>query len=387
MPNPSAELCLLMALARPMPSERHLAFARSRLAMTFDWARLHRLAVRNNLVPLLHERIVSLDWPEVPADFRAALAEQARAVRWTGMLLLSRQTLLVERVLRPLGKRCALLKGITLGQRYYGNPFLRHAQDIDVLVAPDGLLDAASALRAQGWVVVNSDWHDHPLDVFARYASVIEMRSPEGVRVELHRLLDNTGLVFDVASMLERAVEIDLGGRPVPVLAPLDEFRYTCFHHARHAWSSLHWCVDLPAMMAAPGFETDVRMPALADPSLAATIAESIALARDLDALALGGALPPSRSRFLDACLASVDCEIAPPHHDDRDPGDMEPDFPMPWQKPAGYRTRFALSRLRPTINDYNAWPLAVDHHWLYWFTRPWRALSRRLKARRRLPV
>jgi hypothetical protein len=382
-PTPSRELLVLLAIARASPQASHLDHARALLGEGIDWTRLLRLAVRNNVVPLLDRSLGTLKPVDIPEDVRALIAQTARAVRWRAIHLQARQAWLIERILRPLGAKFALIKGMTLGERHYGDPLIRHSQDIDVLLAPNDIVPVARMLRAEGWTMLNPDWQGQPLEVFCRYASVVELGSPEGVRVELHRRLDNTGLVFDSRAVLARAEPMSVAGCDAYVLSPVDEFAYVCFHHARHGWSCLHWCADLPAIMGSEGFVGAVSHVALSDSMLGPTIAASMSLASDLDRLASGVSASAlvSTSPFLDRCLASIDLEMAPQRVEVRDPGEMEPDFPLPWQKSMAYRVRFTISRCRPTLTDYDAWPLELRHHWVYWLTRPWRSLGRRVKG------
>lgn len=383
----SREAGLALALARHQPSEAHLAYARRLVMEGIDWARLHKLAVRNNVVPLLSKNLEAACLPGVPGDAVALMVRDREQVRLHAMLLFSRQLSLINRILIPRGIRFALVKGVGLSQRHYGDPFARHCRDIDMLIEADRLAEVAGALIEDGWVVANPGWRGHPLKVFARYSSVIEMRSPDGVRVELHKTLDNSGLVFDSTRLLERATSLTVFGRQFPALAPVDEFLYVCFHHSRHGWSCLHWCADLPAMMAMPEFETRVLAVAGTDALMASTVAACVDLAENLEQLSLGAnrADLSSCSPFLEACLRSIDREVEPaPSPAELDPSTMEPDFPLPWQRSAAYRIGFAISRCRPNLNDCNALPLPEHLLWIYWFTRPWRAIVRRLFARLR---
>lgn len=382
----SPEAGLALALARHNPSERHIAYVRRLVEAGIDWPRLHRLAVRNNVVPLLSSNLERARVPGVPGEAIAMLVRDRERIRLRAMLLLSWQLSLINKTLIPRGIRFALVKGVGFSQRYYGDPISRHSQDIDMLVEAGRLAEVAGALIDDGWTVANPAWSGHPLRVFARYSSVIEMRSPEGVRIELHKTLDNSGLVFDSSRLLERVTELTVMGKKLPALAPVDEFLYACFHHSRHGWSCLHWCADLPAMMAVPEFDTKVLPSANMHTLMKSTLSACLLLADNLDKLGAGANLSelPLHSPFLVGCLRSVDREEPPPPMA-LDPSLIEPDFPESWQRSGAYRIRFALSRFRPNLNDYNALPLVEGYTWIYWLTRPWRSLARRLGLRPRI--
>lgn len=383
----SREARLLLALARHRVGEEHLTHARALIDQGIDWDRLHGLAVRNNVVPLLSRSLDSSAVAGVPVEVAAQLRSARELIRMRAMFLLSWQLSLIDKVLVPRGVRFALIKGISLSQRCYGDLFARHSQDIDLLIEAGRLAEVASTLVESGWTVTNPSWNGHSLPVFARYSSVIELESPEGARIELHKTLDNSGLVFDSESLLRRTVALPMLARELPVLSPVDDFLYVCFHHSRHAWSCLHWCADLPAMLAMPGFASDILKPALADSTLSSTIAASLLLADNLDQLGAGELQEDLKnpSPFLQICLRSIDLDSAPePVLAGPDHATLEPDFRQRWQQSLNYRLRFALSRCRPNLNDYDAWPLTEAHHWLYWLTRPWRAMARRMLPQRR---
>jgi hypothetical protein len=376
----SPEARLAIALARHKPKESHLAHARQLVAEGIDWSRMHALAIQNNVVPIFTSTVVA-HLPETPLAAVEALARDKQRIRLRAMLLFSHQIALIRNVLIPGRIRFALVKGVGLSQRHYGDPFARHCQDIDILVQADRIGEVAGKLVDEGWIIANPAWLGQPISTFARYMSVIEMQSPEGVRIELHRNLDNSGLVFDPSDVLDRVAELNFFGNVFPVLSVVDEFLYVCFHHTRHSWSCLHWCADLPAMMAEPNFEASVLEPARANRLMHSTVSACVLLAQNLDAIASGQEVRDllERSPLLDSCLNAIDRDSARPslHHDE--PSEIEPDFPMSWQRTAGYKVRFALSRCRPNLNDYNAMPLSDKAQWIYWLTRPFRALVRRL--------
>ena len=59
------------------------------------------------------------------------------------------------------------------------------------------------------------------------------------------------------------------------------------------------------------------------------------------------------------------------------------PDFAYAWQTHTAHRLRYRVrgwfEPLRPNYADYRSWPLPLGWHWLYYFTRPFRGLKKRL--------
>jgi hypothetical protein len=377
----SAEARLALTLSRHRLVESHILHARELVNIGVDWDRLHSLAVKNNVVPLLASNLTA-HLPEVPSETIEIFVKDRQRIRLRAMLLYTQLLFVVRSILSPKGIRFALVKGVGLSRRHYSDPFARHCQDVDLLIQPDRVWEVASELVRHGWSVGNASWAGQPVRSFARFVSVVEMVSPEGMRIELHRMLDNSGIVFDSVAVLGRAEMLEFFGSQLPVLSCLDEFLYVCYHHTRHAWSCLHWCADLPAMIARPGFAEAVLKLALRVPLMGSTVSACALLAANLDAIASGadiGRIAP-RSPLLDACLRGIDQAHRPvASESSEDVSEIEPDFPFNWQRSWAYRWRFALSRCRPNLNDFDAMPLAESVQWVYWLTRPCRAVLRRL--------
>jgi hypothetical protein len=379
----SPELRLLMALARARPSDAVLAAAERIIAGGVDWDRLCALGVRNRVSGLLHHALQAHFQGAVPRAAATDFKRAADAARLFGMALLSTQISLLERVLFPLEVRHAALKGATLSARWYGDPLIRQVSDIDVLVDADRIVEVVERMVGEGWRIASPFWKGQRLDMFVRYVGVVELDAPDGRRIEVHRLIDGTGLVFDSAALLKRATSIDVAGRPMPVLCIADEFLTAMFHHARHRWRCYHWVADLVSMLGSGVLAQAEIEAARRHPMLGPTVRAALDLARDIDAIVLDGTVrdaAPS-SHFLSACLASVDRTAPPPQPEEPpDPTTMEPDFPECWQRTARYRALFQLSRLRPNLTDLDWWPLPPRLAWLHWLSKPLRALSGSLR-------
>jgi hypothetical protein len=155
---------------------------------------------------------------------------------------------------RESGPAFAVIKGVPLSGRVYGNIGLRHAKDIDLLVAPDQVDAMADALERLGYRPSEL----RPTDgqglrtLWYRARKDLPFRNPQtGVEIELHwRLLNNEQLLnlpFDAG----RLVEVALGPRiSAPVLRLDDEFAYLCAHGAGHGWVRLKWLADIHAILA-----------------------------------------------------------------------------------------------------------------------------------------
>jgi len=377
----SPEAQLLLICARPRLSDEWRAVLRALVERPLDWDAALQAAQRNFVSVLLRKHLLESVADLLPAAVVDALNRLRKLSTLRALEVVRIQRMLASDILAKVPH--VFIKGATLAQRYFGDPFLRQYRDIDVLLDDAGLLAVGAALIGRGYVISNPDWgkfKDANLAAFCRYTCVLELRSPTGVSVELHRTLDNTGCVFSSKHYLATAITGTLDRDPISVLPSAELFVYLCFHHSRHQWSSLHWCADLHAFWQHPEHDPAAVKQLARRLGMQATVAECGQLRRDLDALAQHGALPDSQgnSRLLADCLAALHASITPPLAATQPalPEALaEPDFRYPWQKTLRYRWRFQWARLKPTANDYNALPLPLHWHWLYYLLKPIRVL------------
>lgn len=377
---------LLLLCARPVLDAELRRELRRVLGVGVDWNQVLRAAARNFMVVLLRKHVLESAGDMVPAAVVATLNQLRRASALRAME--------VMRIQRMLATDLAALphvffKGATLSSVYYGDPYLRQYRDIDLLLDDGQVATIGRLLVDRGYVVTNGEWEIFKIPdlvAFCRYNAALELRSPSGITVELHRTLDNSGCVLPADEFIDARRPVAFAGTQMNVLPTAELFVYLCFHHARHKWSSLHWCGDLFAF--APEVQREwTRVSALARRlGLERTLTESVQLRQNLDTLARRGclAVDSTASKFLADWYAALNSSTV------IDSGHLEtsvamptrePDFPYLWQKTLSYRWRFQLSRLRPSANDFNAWPLPDRWHWLYYLLKPARVLRQRLSG------
>jgi hypothetical protein len=150
------------------------------------------------------------------------------------------------------------VKGLTLGALAYGNPSIKAAVDIDLLVAGDRLVESARIVERHGYRLQVPrglrrlrNWHR------SRKESVWERPSPRS-QIDLHtRLSDNRALIptLDVHSPRQE-VEVAKGIR-LPTLQTDELVAYLCVHGASSAWFRLKWIADFAALLPASTDELD----------------------------------------------------------------------------------------------------------------------------------
>jgi hypothetical protein len=256
-----------------------------------SWPALVEEAKHQRIAGLLNQWITRQN--DVPSEVKAELAAAQRenAVRALALIAESQRA---WSLLQGAGINALIVKGPLLSKRYYGDYAIRHAGDVDLLVAPQQASDADRVLRQRGYTRTKPVKELSPkrLDLYLRTQHEFGYRSPQGdTLVELHwRYSDSRSLSpYAFAEIWERSTRLHVAGQELAVPCTGDVFIHLAIHGAADGWSRLKWIADLPRVLA------DLP-PAELEPLLADTqrrgIAQPIALA-----LALAGHETPIAGR------------------------------------------------------------------------------------------
>lgn len=225
------------------------ASARDFPVNTLNWPHFLQLA-RRHRVQGLASKGISIFVQDPPAEILRPLNEDAMAVVGQNLRMLS-ECAGLKGDFKDAGLPLLFLKGLTLAALVYREPMLKMAWDIDVLIAPGDLQEAARLLRKRGYDPTVPDspqlnaWHE-------RHKESIWRQAETGIHLELHtRLADNPHLIAGVgvwspAQQIEVAAGIEL-----PTLATEELFAYLSVHGASSAWFRLKWISDFAALIAA----------------------------------------------------------------------------------------------------------------------------------------
>ena len=223
-------VALRLAFGRPRPEDGRA-----------DWSLVLDAASRELLAPLAWNR--SGLFIRRHADLglattwrRAAMAAHVRGGRQ--LELVGEATM----ALHALGVDAIVLKGLPLGQRLYGDPFVRCMSDIDLYVPAAQRARAAATLRGLGWRTVDgtAPWHE-------TWSSV---HGDTEYHLELHSWLVSDHLTHIRAPSALSARE-DVAGVELRVHAGDFVAPYLAAHLATHQLPPLLWLVDFATLWSA----------------------------------------------------------------------------------------------------------------------------------------
>jgi hypothetical protein len=240
------ELTLLLACCRwPASPDAVRAAARAPI----DWPAFRALLDRHGVVALAEQalRVAGL---ALPPDDAAALARAGAGQRARSQYIAVETARWAKRFVRE-GVECRFLKGAALAQLAYGDLTLKRSSDVDVLVAPDRVLDACDLLRQAGFTQAPPyAFDDASLARYWRWGKEVTFVNDRGVLIDLHiRLAENRWILADLAPSAP-GQDVTIGGVAVPVFSDADMYSYLCYHGAAHGWSRVKWLADLNAFSA-----------------------------------------------------------------------------------------------------------------------------------------
>lgn len=239
-PTPEEELILLLC---GTADRRRSAAARiEALAAEVEYETLAALMARQLLLPILGTRLTVAAPAHVPTAFTALLEEALSTARRQGiaMEVLSEQ---IQEDLGAAGIAALPLKGAALARDVHGDPGMRLAKDVDVLVEAEELDHAAAVLERRGYRRVEAA-HDER----ARLHISLEHERGELPRVEIHWRVHWYEDAFS-QQMLRRSRQTPAGLRA----RPADELASLLLFFSRDGLTGLRLPVDVAAWWDANG--------------------------------------------------------------------------------------------------------------------------------------
>lgn len=228
----------------PTPLDRLLAVLKSpALAAEFApdialWSEIKRLAEIHRFSGLLaYSTSAWLPAAERPWRDSVLMSHHRRhAQRLQALRLLTE-------AFRAEGLACISLKGPLLAERFYPVPFLRPANDLDLLIHERDVGSTVRLMQRLGFRLENG----YPWRLQRRVNQHLNFAATESSpRVEVHYRWRAGGILIDSDEFADRCRNWrSPSGFESSVLSPADEAFYSCVHAANHAFHRLRWLYDV----------------------------------------------------------------------------------------------------------------------------------------------
>ena len=215
-----------------------------------DWELFVNLARRHRIEGLARNglRVLTID---TPPDAMRELSIAARGIAEQGLRTAAHSEQLRNAFtseLIPL----FFIKGLVVGTLAYGDPFMKNARDIDILIPLEKLQNAIPVLRAMGHCPIHPAGSDEDIIRWHRISKESVWRSADGrLTVELHSALtDHAGLLAGM-NVTNDCLHVEVTpGLSLPTLPKDEQFAYLCVHGASSAWFRIKWIADLAGVIS-----------------------------------------------------------------------------------------------------------------------------------------
>ncbi len=219
-----------------------------------DWHEIAAAAATHRLSAIAARAVPSSMDPGSsagPAPGIVALREEARRTAASALALLAPLRAVVA-ALDAAGIPHLLWKGPALAVEAWGDVGARRCDDLDIVIAPADRHRARRVVGALGWRAQH-EMSPRQEEAIYRGRGAWELRhAEEGVLLELHwsfSALRYPGRL-PVTEVLERSVELAVGGVRVRVPSAPDALVLLAQHATKHGWSSLEDAAVFAAMLA-----------------------------------------------------------------------------------------------------------------------------------------
>lgn len=245
---------LLVATSWLAPENRQQHQRDSVLAASeegIDWNSYLRLVDRHRTPVLSCAALRRVPEVRVPAATLEALAHRSRQAR-VQSLVFARLLASVLESFAGAGIPVMPLKGVVLSRSLYGDPGLRQAKDLDLMVPPEAFPEAQRVLTHSGWILTDPAPTLTPRQwqAFVRQEHhVVFQHGETRLPLELHWAEDGESPA-EVSRLWRNSSQAQWEGQPYRCMDPVDQVLALCAHGGRHAWARAKWLGDLARIHA-----------------------------------------------------------------------------------------------------------------------------------------
>jgi hypothetical protein len=164
----------------------------------------------------------------------------------------------ISSALAEQGIPAIVIKGAASSIQFYGDPFMREYDDLDMLVNLPEIDPLVPILAQLGWTQIDKFLQKsskYPKSkLIKRWHHGIFWNEEHDLRLEVH---DRTGWeeesfhIDDIDTIFARSVLLNNGQYRFMSLHPTDQALLALVHGTKHAWCLLHWLLDMARILYA----------------------------------------------------------------------------------------------------------------------------------------
>jgi hypothetical protein len=379
MPRPESEILLRCASAVLYQGTENNASLCDLLATDLDWALVLRMARQHRLIPLVNQVLSKLCPERVPSNVLEAVRVESLGISLNN-LSFARETVRVTGILEAAGVPVIVFKGPALAVVAYGEVGLRQFSDVDILVHPADLPEAAALLSKDGYLPT---FFGKPgaegIGARAYEDQFVKPGQFYSLDVHWHLTPQYLPCVSEDAAW-KRAMRLSLDAGSILSLSHQDLVLFLCVHAAKHGWPELQAVCDVAAVIQSGRVDWSAIVAEASESHSLRMLQLGLYLAHDL----LGTELPGDVLAAASASkpVSTVARRIARKLVSTGSQSSIVDDAVVQIWMTDGFQRRFRLvveRGLQPTVVDWQFVKLPRSLFFLYYVLRPIRIAARAL--------
>ena len=219
---------------------------RALAAADLNWDRLLRLAAVHGLRPLVYRNLRTHCTSLAP---ETAMEQLHHAYRYNAVnaLLLTTELEKILAALAENGIPVIPFKGVTLGERLYGDAALRESGDIDIIVPQDRVFEVRDLLVGLNYrpLFELSQRQEEEYVRGIHHYNLIHSTNSLSVEVHWDIVSPHMGIPIDWRGIWQRQATMTFQSATVNTLCPEDLFLALSIHGSKHRWEMLKWLTDV----------------------------------------------------------------------------------------------------------------------------------------------
>ncbi len=377
--NLSPERAFLICAVRSAINGNRLAVP----SESIDWTVVADEAAYHGVVPQLWRFLQQFSSNAVPSDIRESLHRSFQSNLKHNLMLTGELWRIME-MFKAQGISAIPFKGPTLAMLAYGDLAWREFTDLDILVDEHDLVKAGELLTSAGYqsrmdLSLLSD------SVFTGIEREFYFTSARnGTLIDLQWHLSSAILPFDmdIGLISKKQMMVFPAGKQIATLGLEDLLLYLCAHGSRHCWERLGWIADVAGLVNLnPQLDWDLAMAKARALKCERVLLHSLLLAQCL----MSARLPPAieqlvfedtGSQALASCIAQT---LVQPLGSSMSKFNLHTYFLKLQHRPSDQIRHLLRLIFKPTIIDWEFWPLSPSMTVFYPFARTIRLIAERL--------
>jgi hypothetical protein len=166
---------------------------------------------------------------------------------------------IIEEAFAKEGINPLIIKGPASSLQLYGNPITREYTDIDLVIAPNQFYQALKIMESIGYCEKSGlsylpDSRDLSKEYFLvqKIHHLVFTSSQSPFRIELHNAFFSgvNNSKYTTERVIGRGVKLVYQGVTYHAPSIIDHVLLLIIHGSKHAWSQLHWLIDIVAVLS-----------------------------------------------------------------------------------------------------------------------------------------